>query len=77
MKDIMRCEIYTTHMENLLRADMGLPLRTHYGLRKIGNDYVGVEPIIYPGIKTSRYVDVTGKIHYYGLPISIVGYKYK
>ncbi len=50
-------EIRATHYENIIRAESGLPLRTHYGSYKIGND-------ILPDAR-STIVDKSGNSVYY------------
>ena len=47
-----RDENFATHVENQLRSEYNLPLRTHYGLNAAGG---GVYPIINPGTSTSVY----------------------
>jgi len=51
-------EIYGTHVENIVRAESGLPLRTHYG--KIIDGAGKVLPS-----KTSRLIDDAGSSIYY------------
>ncbi len=46
-------EIYSTHIENQIRAEHNLPLRTHYTIDAFGN---GVGPrLIYNNTRQSRY----------------------
>lgn len=54
---ITRSEKYATHMENLMRADAGLPLRTHYASQGKG----GWEPsrILNKGSRTSTFYGTT------------------
>ena len=40
-KDVNRSEIFASHVENLIRAEHGIPLRTHYSYSEI--NYVPVE----------------------------------
>ncbi|MBW8522446.1 type III secretion system effector protein [Chryseobacterium chendengshani] len=51
-------EIYGTHVENIVRAESGLPLRTHYGkiIDGAGN--------VFPS-KASRLIDNAGSSIYY------------
>jgi hypothetical protein len=58
-KGIANAEKFATHMENKLRAEHGLPLRTHYGYNQVTN--TGIFPIISGG-KSLHY----GGYDYYG-----------
>ena len=51
-------EIYGTHVENIVRAETGLPLRTHYRTNVDGNNKS------YPG-NSSRLIDNAGNSLYY------------
>lgn len=51
-------EIYGTHVENIVRAESGLPLRTHYRTTKDGTGKV------FPA-NGSRLIDTTGSSIYY------------
>ena len=61
-KSVKRSEIHTTHIENVLRANMGLPLRTHYAIDENGNG-IG-KPIIHPETRASIYYDAYGHTNY-------------
>ncbi len=55
-------EIYATHIENLIRSESGLPLRTHYGIGiSIDNNKTS-----YFGDEKSRIIDSKGNSRYYG-----------
>ncbi|WP_326983922.1 DUF6443 domain-containing protein [Chryseobacterium sp. MYb264] len=51
-------EIYGSHVENIVRSETGLPLRTHYRSNKDGTGYA------YPG-NGSRLIDNAGSSIYY------------
>ena len=72
-KIITVAEIYTTHIENKIRAEQGLPLRTHYTYDDDGRKY---GQIINNDNKTSRYVDALGNINYTPLSSEVKPYKY-
>ncbi|WP_299273766.1 DUF6443 domain-containing protein [uncultured Psychroserpens sp.] len=55
-------EIYATHIENMIRAESGIPLRTHYG---VGADIINGELTLY-GDEKSRIIDLKGNSRYYG-----------
>ena len=59
---VKRSEIHTTHIENVLRANMGLPLRTHYAIDENGEG-IG-KPIIHPETRASIYYDAYGHTNY-------------
>ena len=67
-------EIYTTHYENKIRSEMGLPLRTHYFKDEYGNG-VG-NPIIRPKTRASIYYDASGHTDYKRLKKKIPPYVY-
>ena len=67
-------EIYTTHYENKIRSEMGLPLRTHYFKDEDGNG-VG-NPIIQPETRASIYYDASGHTNYKRLKKNIPPYIY-
>ena len=67
-------EIYTTHYENKIRSEMGLPLRTHYFKDEYGNG-VG-NPIIRPKTRASIYYDASGHTNYKQLKKNIPPYIY-
>lgn len=74
-KSISISEIHTTHVENILRAKMGLPLRTHYAKDEYG--YGTGNPIIQPGTRASIYYDSYGKTSYVELEEDIPPFIYK
>lgn len=53
-RPIAKSEIYTTHIENKLRSENGLPLRTHYSINQYGEK---VGPRIITSKRHSRYFD--------------------
>lgn len=56
-------EIGSTHIENLIRSEHGLPLKTHYF--KIKGTRLGDEDqILNINNRTRRFIDINGKIHY-------------
>ena len=61
-ESVKRSEIHTTHIENVLRANMGLPLRTHYAIDENGNGKG--RPIIHPETIASIYYDAYGDTDY-------------
>ncbi|MBD5233464.1 MAG: hypothetical protein HDS65_04710, partial [Bacteroidales bacterium] len=64
-------EVYTTHIENLIRAEHGLNLRTHY----VGASFGASQGQIVQG-KRALYVDINGYINYKNLRIINKGYEY-
>lgn len=71
---INKSEIYTTHLENRLRAENGLPLRTHYSINKSGYGYG--PRIIDPSTRASRYYDSHGVTNYKPLKRGQIPYIY-
>ena len=73
-KSIPVSEIYTTHIENMLRAEMGEPIRTHYVITSKGMGKY--ERITQNG--KSLYYDVYGRPNYdfKRLPYYIKPYSY-
>lgn len=45
-QNIPKAELYSTHRENQLRSEQGLPLRTHYAVDANGNGYEPTRIII-------------------------------
>lgn len=74
-RSISTSEIYATHIENRLRAENKLPLRTQYGIDPMGK---GVGPrIIDPSTGASVYYDATGFTNYKPLKKGVTPYFYK
>ena len=76
-KAISQSELYTTHVENRIRADLGYPLRTFYSVIMTNGLYRGEGSLINKKTKRSKYIDENGCIHLKGLPKNIPGFKYK
>lgn len=57
-QSIPRAEIYSTHIENQLRSENNLPLRTNYTVDPNGNP-TGPN-ILFPNTRQSRYYDSNG-----------------
>lgn len=73
-RPISTSEIYTTHIENQLRSENSLPLRTYYGVDPSGN---GIGPrIIVPSTGASRYYNSQGVTNYKTLRRGAVPYIY-
>lgn len=73
-RNIPTSEIYTTHRENQLRSENGLPLRTHYGVDQYGS---GMGPrIIIPSTGASRYYSSQGVTNYRPLKRGVTPYIY-
>lgn len=72
-RSIPSSEIFTTHMENLLRKENNLPLRTHYA---ITSDGVPTGPRIINRAGYSMYYDALGNTNYHRLKRNVVPYKY-
>lgn len=67
---IRNAEKYATHVENQLRAENGIPLRTHYGIDVSTGTRAGLENtrIIIPGTTMSnRY---TQSFAFYGITLT-------
>ena len=60
---ILNAEIYSTHMENRLRSEHGLPLRVSYGVGPNGSVDSSTR-IIRSGTSQSLYYDQNGKTTY-------------
>ena len=73
-KPVPISEIYTTHYENKIRAEMGQPLRTHYA--KDENGYGIGYPIIHPRKRASIYYDAFGYTTYEELSKNILPFIY-
>lgn len=65
---IPRAEIYATHIENKIRGERNLPLRTSYAVDPNGNP-VGPR-IITPNSRNSRYYDMNGSYNNNYSPIN-------
>lgn len=73
-RPISTSEIYTTHIENQLRSENNLPLRTYYGVDPFGN---GIGPcIIVPSTGTSCYYNSQGYTNYKPLRRGVTPYTY-
>jgi|GEM_PF-1842356 len=71
---ICETEKYATHRENIMRAEKGMPLRTHYVLDSNGNPWQPTE--IIDSNRTSKYITFsTVKLPNWRAPIVIM-YKY-
>lgn len=67
-------EIHATHIENKLRSENNLPLRTHYGVDQSGD---GIGPrIINRSIRASHYYNSKGITNYKTLRRNITPYIY-
>ncbi|EDP94686.1 DUF6443 domain-containing protein [Kordia algicida OT-1] len=64
-KRIADGEIYATHIENMIRQESGLPLRTHYETHKSYTYTNQGLKISYPGAEKSRIIDMNGNSRYY------------
>lgn len=72
-RNISTSEIVTTHIENQLRSEQGLPLRTHYGTQ----DNYGYGPrTIVPSTGASRYYNSDGMTNYQPLKRGVSPYVY-
>ena len=79
-KPVPISEIYTTHYENKIRAEMGQPLRTHYAKDENENENengngIG-KPIIHPRKRASIYYDAFGYTTYEELSKNILPFIY-
>ncbi len=73
-RPISTSEIYTTHIENQLRSENNLSLRTYYGVDPSGN---GIGPrIIVPSTGASRYYNSQGTTNYRPLRRGVAPYIY-
>ena len=73
-RNIPISEIHTTHRENQMRSEHGLPLRTHYGKDQFGN---GMGPtIIRPSVGASRYYNAQGITNYRPVGRKVTPYIY-
>jgi hypothetical protein len=48
-----KAEMFATHVENMLRAENQIPLRTHYGINNSSGSPVYEGPLVYPGTRAS------------------------
>ncbi len=75
-------EIFSTHKENLFRAEQGIPLRTHYAYNS-DNDPDDNTPILRTGTNQSMYVltngaiNTNGKGEYKQVPRKQASFNYK
>ncbi len=62
LKTIQTSDIYATHIENIIRSDNGLPLRTHYAKDKYGGGLgpAIIGPTTSPNTYVSLYYDSNG-----------------
>ena len=67
-------EIYTTHIENMIRSELYLPLRTHYTILPEGSDYTSA--IINPETGRSLYFINEWYTNNTELPSNVLGYAY-
>ena len=56
IEEVKKSDIYTTHYENKIRSEMGLPLRTHYAIFPEGCD--NPSQIIDPNSRRSLYYNI-------------------
>ena len=56
IEEVKKSDIYTTHYENKIRSEMGLPLRTHYAIFPEGCD--NPSQIIDPNTRRSLYYNI-------------------
>lgn len=73
-RNIKTSEIYTTHLENQLRSENNLPLRTYYGADQSGFGYG--PRIIVPATGASPYYNLNGTTNYRTLKRGIAPYIY-
>lgn len=72
--DIPNAEVYSTHVENKLRAENGLPLRTYYGAYTDGS---GISQTRLLKGNTSLYVQLNGSTNYQKVTNKLLRYVYK
>lgn len=73
-RNIPISEIHTTHRENQMRTENGLPLRTHYGVDASGYGYG--PRVIVPSTGASRYYNATGVTNYRPIGRKVAPYIY-
>lgn len=73
--NIPYAEIYSTHKENLIRAENGVPLRVSYGKDSYGNPDPSTR-IIRAGTSVSIYYQQNGTTNYSPLKKGLIPYKY-
>ena len=73
-KKVYTSEIYTTHIENMIRSELYLPLRTHYEILPEGSDLTSA--IINPETRRSLYYLKDWFTDYKELPSNVLGYAY-
>ncbi|PSL17323.1 hypothetical protein, partial [Chitinophaga ginsengisoli] len=72
---IPNAELYSTHIENLIRAENNVPLRAFYGLDVSGAGDSSTR-LIKAGTRQSLYYDATGGTNYKMLSKKQIPYKY-
>ncbi|MGB4292173.1 MAG: DUF6443 domain-containing protein [Bacteroidales bacterium] len=72
--NIPNCELYSTHVENKLRAENGLPLRTHYAADVSGN---GISQTRLIQGNSSLYIQLNGTTNYQKVTNILLRYVYK
>ena len=70
---IPNAEKYSTHVENQLRAEHGIPLRTHYGISAGKGD--SATPLLIPGTSASLHYKRTITLGRYIIPTTPYIYK--
>ena len=60
-KSVGISELYTTHIENLIRNQFNLPMRTYYSKDEYGYGHKG--KLIDVKSRTSLHIDINGRIH--------------
>ena len=73
-KEVYTSEIYTTHIENMIRSELYLPLRTHYEILPEGSDLTSA--IINPETGRSLYFINEWDTNNTELPSNVLGYAY-
>ena len=73
-KKVYTSEIYTTHIENMIRSELYLPLRTHYEILPEGSDLTSA--IINPETGRSLYFINEWDSNNTELPSNVLGYAY-
>lgn len=74
IEEVKKSDIYTTHYENKIRSEMGLPLRTHYAILPEGSDLTSA--IINPETGRSLYFINEWGTNNTELPSNVLGYAY-
>lgn len=67
-KEVSCAELYATHIENLVRAENGVPLRMSYGISGESSSHPGQKDLssllVRPGTRESLYFDKDGHTRY-------------